>query len=130
MDNHYHLLIETKYVNLSKFMHNLNSSYTVREVPCYKKIMMLDKDKVIEVIAKHFKIKKMEIFSNKRDNIPKKVAIYTLRMRTDMKIGEIGKIFSLSYSAVSKSYGRFKKELERNKKLRRIVDEIYAYVKT
>jgi len=91
---------------------------------------MLDKDKVIEVIAKHFKIKKMEIFSNKRDNIPKKVAIYTLRMRTDMKIGEIGKIFSLSYSAVSKSYGRFKKELERNKKLRRIVDEIYAYVKT
>ncbi|MFA7576813.1 MAG: transposase [Candidatus Muiribacteriota bacterium] len=68
----------------------------------------------IDIILKEFNIKEKDLFSNKKNNIYKKILIYYLKTRTRMTLLEIGNLFSMNYKTVSKYFKRFSEEMNLN----------------
>ena len=50
--------------------------------------------------------------------------MYLIKKHTDLRLSEIGRIYGMDYAAVSQSCKRFGEELKKDKKIRRIIEEI------
>lgn len=57
-------------------------------------------------------------------NLARKISLYLLRELTDISNEEIGGYFGIGYTAVSQAALRVKKELAKNRRLRKIVHNI------
>jgi len=50
--------------------------------------------------------------------------MYLIKKHTDLQLSQIGRIYGMDYAAVSQRCKRFGEELKKDKKLRRIIEEI------
>ncbi len=79
---------------------------------------------IIKKIEDLFGIKKVEIFSKRRNNLYRKLAIYLLKEKTTLRLREIGDMFNIDYVTVSSVAKRFEKEIRDNKKIHHMMAEI------
>jgi putative transposase len=84
---------------------------------------------IINVVAKQFKQTPEEVkTSNKRPMIAKKMAIYLIRRKTNLTNNQIGEIFNMKFSAISKAVVDFTRQVDKDKKLRGLVKMITSKV--
>jgi len=57
-------------------------------------------------------------------NVYRKLSMYLIKKHTDLRLREIARINGMDYAAVSQSCKRFGEELKKDKKVRRIIEEI------
>ena len=81
------------------------------------------KEWIIDCVASHYQIDKQEIFEGFWNPF-KKITIYLLKRHTSASNPEIGALFKISYSGVTKVYNRLSSQLEDNRNLRREIAEI------
>ena len=82
---------------------------------------------IIGAVSKHFGISQDEIIKSvKRPMTAKKIAIYLLQLKTGLTNSDIGKMFSMNASAVSKAARNFEKDMLGDPKLSKKVDEIVS----
>lgn len=79
---------------------------------------------IIKKIEDLFGIKKVEIFSRRRNNIYRKLAIYLLKEKTTLRLREIGDMFNIDYVTISSVAKRFEKEIRGNKKIQKMKADI------
>jgi putative transposase len=70
------------------------------------------------------------VFLKKRGNIYRLVALYLIKNYTALYLKEIGKIFSMDYTAVSQAARRFEERISKDKKLKKKVEAILKNLKT
>jgi len=100
------------------------------EIPDSKQTS-LEPERVIQVVASFFKLKKEDLFRQRRgkENLPRDLAIYLIRMDTGLTLPKIGKIFGIeSYSTVSNSIERINRRKKKNKEIQKIVNKIKSIV--
>lgn len=90
-----------------------------------------DPEEIITAVAKYYKTDKDALITSvKRPMTAKKTAVYLLRRKTGLTNAEIGKIFNMNASAVSKASGNIEIEINndrgRSKELENIVSTFEA----
>ncbi|MFH2138207.1 MAG: transposase [Candidatus Omnitrophota bacterium] len=84
---------------------------------------------IINLVAKHFKQEPEEIkISKKRPMTAKKMAIYLMRRKTNLTNNQIGKIFNMKFSAVSKAVVDFTRQIDSDKRLKMVVEMVTSKV--
>lgn len=97
----------------------------------YKREVLLQTDpmEIINIVAEQFKQTVKEIkTSNKRPMTAKKLAIYLIRRKTNLTNNQIGEIFNMKFSAVSKSVVDFTRQIDSDKRLKRLVGAVTSKV--
>jgi len=72
-------------------------------------------EKIIEVTARYFEIDEDELKSTKRNKeilLPRQVAMYIMKEKTDITVTSIGKIFDKDHSTVLNAIGKIRKKVE------------------
>jgi len=92
----------------------------------------VSKEKIIDLVIKHFKIRKEKLFNKKdRWNEPRKICIYLIKKFTDMPIKLIGNLFGgVQYSAVSHIAKKVELRRNKDKELDNIIRKIESKIKT
>jgi hypothetical protein len=76
---------------------------------------------IIEYICEEYGVDKEELLkSRNKQSLAKKNCIYLLKRLTSKSNKEIGDIFGLSYTAISKAYSSFETEMLKNKKTQKV----------
>jgi putative transposase len=81
-------------------------------------------EEIIGLIQKRYGIANNDITDKKRGNLYRKISMYLIKKHTDLRLSEIGRIYGMDYAAVSQSCKRFEEELKKNKKIRRMIQEM------
>lgn len=95
-------------------------------------ILSVDTENVINTVCRAYNVSELELMTSKRGiaNVPRDLAIYTLRRYSQKTLSEIGKDFAIdNYSSVSTAIERMKKTLEADPKVRRMLNEIVHILK-
>jgi len=103
-----------------------------KEEISYRKCLnwQVEKDGVINAIVKYYGRSLEEISNDKRRPMrKKKIAIYLMKKFTNLTNNEIGKVFGMSYSAISKVEGGIKDLIQQSKGVRRDVENIVSTFK-
>ncbi len=97
-----------------------------REIPESRRLIgNIKYEDVITVVAKRFETGEQEIRkAGKRNNLARKICLYILRRLTDISNEDIAGYFGIGYTAVSQASSRLKKEMRKNKGLKKIVQEM------
>jgi len=97
-----------------------------REIPESKRLAKRIKyEGVMVILTKRFGISEQKIRgAGRRDNLPKKICLYLLRKCTDISNEEIGRYFGIGYTAVSQAASRLKREIEKDRGLKKMVYDI------
>lgn len=111
---------KTKIIKLIKEHGNIEKDY---EVSDYRRLKQIDKEKIIDIIEKTFDLTRKEIFSKKRGNFYRKLAIYGLKRYTGLKLKEIGLLSDSNYHAVSSAYYAFLDEIQQKREIRKMIEE-------
>lgn len=86
--------------------------------------VVYDSEDIIDAIARHYKTTKIDLLQNKSSEA-RKITVYFLKRETGLTNRQIGEMLGgISYSAAAKMHERFSKEIEKNRKLGKIVDRI------
>jgi putative transposase len=107
------------------------ASQTAEKDFAYKKTLLpqINPNDIINLVAKHFKQHPKELTTDtKRPMTGKKMAIYLLRAKTTLTNNQIGELFNMKFSAVSKAALDFKKQLSENKQIAKTMEEITSKV--
>ncbi|HEX9666213.1 MAG TPA: transposase [Thermodesulfobacteriota bacterium] len=81
-------------------------------------------EEIIGLIQKRYGIRKNDIVDKKRGNVYRKISMYLIKKHTDLRLSEIGKIYGMDYAAVAQSCKRFSEELKKDKKIRRMIQDL------
>jgi chromosomal replication initiation ATPase DnaA len=84
-------------------------------------------DYIVSVVCEHFKVKKETLAVSKRgrENLPRDVAIYLVRLRSRETLAVVGQHFSIGkYSTVSSVVERIKARKDKDKTLRKHLEQI------
>ena len=73
-------------------------------------------DEIINNMLEVFEVEKKEIFSKKRGNMYRQLALYSIKRFTSLPLNEIGELFGIDYTAVSQAFRRFEKRIKYDKK--------------
>ncbi len=85
-------------------------------------------EKILEVISKHFDVPRDKLLSSNSGEL-RKISIYMIKKHTGMINRQIGELFGgISYSAVSKTYQRFLKQLKKDKSLKEKIGDIESLI--
>lgn len=96
-----------------------------REIPESRRLTCIRYENVIAAVAKGLNVGERKIREpGRRDNLSRKISLYLLRKSTDISNEEIAGHFGIGYTAVSQATSRLKKELEENRRLKEIVQDI------
>jgi len=98
------------------------------EVP-QRKVLAPDQDRLIEAVARVYRIKREDLFSSRRGqyNEGRNVAIYLARLLRGDGLKEIGRAFGMGgYSTASSAVQRVKAEMERNELLRKRIHNLIS----
>lgn len=78
---------------------------------------------VLEFVSREYKMGRKEILGSKnKQNQAKKSCIYLLRRITDKTNKEIGEMFGMGHTAVSKVCGKMEQEIESDKRIRKVME--------
>ena len=113
-----------------EFVHWVKETYghlrTDAEIP-EARFLSIDGKVIKNVVCRYYGIKEKDLLLSKRgtSNTPRSVAIYLMRRFTAKTLVEIGREFHMTkYSSVSSVMERVKRELSRNRKLKRQMAEL------
>ncbi|MBI5206336.1 MAG: transposase [Candidatus Firestonebacteria bacterium] len=98
----------------------------------YKKFLLDDikENEIVNAVAKKYKKIPEEIYNRKRRPcLEKKIAIYLMKRLTNLPNKDIGKLFIISYSAVSKASSWVEKEMNENKRFNKEIGELLSHFK-
>jgi len=111
---------------IERLKDKLDSLKRNSEIPAIRELKKLPTpEDIIYKISKYFNISEEEIKkAHKKNFIPRLIAIYYLREKTELSLVEIGKYFNVTYSAVSQIVKRIKEERKKEEKLQKILDEL------
>ena len=102
------------------------------DIPERKRLMKNPSaDEIISKVAEAFKVSDKEIRNKQsRNNTARKASIYFVQRYSGLSNSEISKLFGgLHYSTVSKASGRLKSELDRDKKLAKLINSLDSHFK-
>ena len=88
-------------------------------------------DELVRAVGDAFGVKEKEIkMRGSRNNKARNVAIYLAKRYCGLSNREIGEIFGgIHYSAVSKASSRLEEEIEKDKRLFRLIEEVKSHIK-
>ena len=115
---------------LKKIEQHISSYGRNREIQATHLVSQFSSEKIIDQIRQTFQISQEEVFLKKRGNIYRLVALYLIKNNTSLSLKEIGKIFSMDYTAVSQAARRFEERMSKDKKLKKKVEAILRNQKT
>jgi len=115
---------------LKKIEQHISSYGRNREIQATHLVSQFSSEKIIDQIRQTFQISQEELFLKKRGNIYRLVALYLIKNNTSLSLKEIGKIFSMDYTAVSQAARRFEERMSKDKKLKKKVETILRNQKT
>ena len=115
---------------LKKIEQHISSYGRNREIQATHLVSQFSSEKIIDQIRQTFQISQEEVFLKKRGNIYRLVALYLIKNNTSLSLKEIGKIFSMDYTAVSQAARRFEERMSKDKKLKKKVEAILRNLKT
>lgn len=97
-----------------------------REIPESRKLVRdITYDKVISIVSRRLGVSEEEIKKvGGCDNKARQICLYLLRRLSDMRNEEIAGHFAVGYTAVSQAVSRLKREMEKNKKIKKTVEDI------
>lgn len=114
---------------LKKIEKHISSYGRNREIQATNLVFQSTPEKIINQISQSFQISKEEIFRKKRGNTYRLLAIYLIKNNTPLSLQEIGRIFSMDYTAVSQAARRLEERMSKDKKLREKADVILRKLK-
>lgn len=97
-----------------------------REIPESRKLIKdITYKEVISIVSKRLEVSEQDIRKpGRRDNKARQICLYLLKKYTDMSNEDIGKYFAVGYTAVSQAVLRLKREMEKDKRIKKIVWEV------
>ncbi|MFH1665382.1 MAG: hypothetical protein ABIA77_04465 [Candidatus Omnitrophota bacterium] len=115
--------IKTNLEMLKKQIEGLDVAYK-------DKCELVEAETILGHMSKLHKVKKEDILSsrNKRSEA-KKESIYLMKRLTGMTNKEIGDLFGIGYTSVSKVCSRMEEEMSRNKSLKKKLEQQMSHVK-
>ncbi len=84
-------------------------------------------DKILELVCIYFNVDRVDLNKQKRGtfNSARDLAMYLVRLKTNLTLAEIGKLFNISnYSSVSSVIERMKLKLQNDEKLKSALKKI------
>jgi hypothetical protein len=115
---------------IKKIEQHISSYGKDREIQVTNLVLQSSPEKVINQISQTFQISKEEVFCKKRGNTYRLLAIYLIKNNTPLSLQEIGKIFSMDYTAVSQAARRLEERMSKDKKLREKAEAILRKLET
>jgi len=115
---------------LKKIEQHISSYGRNREIQVTHLVSQSSPQNIVDHISQTFQISQEEVFLKKRGNIYRLLALYLIKNNTALSLKEIGKIFSMDYTAVSQSARRFEERISKDKKLKKQVEAILRNLKT
>jgi len=115
---------------LKKIEQHISSYGRNREIQVTNLVFQSTPDKIVDQISQTFQISKEEVFRKKRGNTYRLLAIYLIKNNTPLSLQEIGKIFSMDYTAVSQAARRLAERMTKDKKLREKAEVILRKLET
>ncbi len=88
-------------------------------------------ERIRTVVARHYNIKVSDMDSPKRKaeiNLPRQVAMYICREKTDLSFENIGKLFNRHYSTVLHAHEKIMEEYDSDPEFRKEVDKIISQI--
>ena len=79
---------------------------------------------IIRELSRCFGIEKQDIFSKKRGNIYRQMALYLIKRYTPLSLKEIGNLFNMDYTAVSYAAKRFEERFKEDKRVLEMLNKI------
>ncbi|MCD6215269.1 MAG: transposase [Candidatus Desulfofervidus sp.] len=79
---------------------------------------------IIRELSRCFGIEKQDIFSKKRGNIYRQMALYLIKRHTPLSLKEIGNLFNMDYTAVSYAAKRFEERFKEDKRVLGMLNKI------
>ncbi len=73
-------------------------------------------EEIINKISEVFGIKRNEIFSKRKSNIYRQLALYLIKKHSTLSLKEIGELFEMDYAAVSQAAKRFESKVNIDKR--------------
>ena len=95
-----------------------------REIQATNSISQSTPEKIISLVSNTFRISPEDILVKRKGNIYRTLALYIIKNYTPLSLKEIGKIFSMDYTAVSQAARRFEEKISKDKKISDKVDKI------
>ena len=95
-----------------------------REIQVTHAVFQSTPEKIITLICNTFQVNSEELLAKRRGNIYRLLAIYLIKNHTSLSLKEIGKIFSMDYTAVSQTARRFEAKISKDKSLKKKVVQI------
>jgi putative transposase len=83
-----------------------------------------DAEEIIGLMQEIYGVTRNDIVDKKRGNEYRKISMYLIKKHTDLRLSEIGRIYGMDYAAVAQSCKRFREELKKDKKPRRMIQEV------
>ncbi|MGH7884423.1 MAG: helix-turn-helix domain-containing protein [Thermodesulfobacteriota bacterium] len=100
-----------------------------REIKETKNLQKISPEKIIKIISNKFGLNEKEVISKKRGNIYRQLAIYIVKISTDLSLKEIGETFNMDYSDVSQTCRRLEDKIGKDRKLSRLKESIVNEIK-
>ena len=119
------ILGETSFIKQA--LNTLKEGVVSRKETSHRKMLesAFESDFVINTVSDYFGIEKEAVLNDRK--IYRNICIYIMKRYTGMTNGQIGQNFNeLSFSAVSKAYQRFSKEIEGNRAMRKDAHKILS----
>ena len=95
-----------------------------REIQITHSVFQSSPEMIMNQISQTFQIPQEEVLLKKRGNMYRLLALYLIKNNTPLSLREIGRIFSMDYTAVSQAARRFEERISEDKKLREKADVI------
>jgi chromosomal replication initiation ATPase DnaA len=88
-----------------------------REIPSTRSISKYDVDTIITKMTQVLNIERRMIFYRRRGNLHRSLAIFLIKHFTSLSLAEMGQLFKMDYSSVSKAAKRFEQKSKDNHKI-------------
>jgi len=101
-----------------------------REIQATNSILQSSPEKMITLVSNTFQISPEDILAKRRGNNYRVLALYLIKNYTSSSLKEIGKIFSMDYTAVSQAARRFEEKISKDKSLKKKVEHVLRNLRT
>ncbi len=114
---------------LKKIEQHISSYGKDREIQATNSILHETPENMIALVSNTFQISLEDILAKRRGNNYRILALYLIKNYTSLSLKEIGKIFSMDYTAVSQAARRFEDRMSKDKSLKKKVEHVLKNLK-
>ena len=109
---------------LERIEKHISSYGKDREIQATNSILQTTPEKIMTSIGNTFQMNSEDILVKRRGNIYRVLALYLIKNYTSLSLKEIGKIFSMDYTAISQAARRFEERLSKDKSLKKKAEHV------